>query len=131
MVTGLSRFHKITGKTIETPSDHNPIVIELAGKKEKAAAKEKVWRISDENLEVFNKHTDTNPMKEQWNRGGDVNVKYKRWSKQLRGLMYRFFTRATKKHNQHNKVIKNKIQLKNTIKKEIKKIQKEGKYNKY
>ena len=122
----LSRFHKIDGKTVETPSDHNPIVIELAGKQEKAVAKEKVWRISDANLEVFKKHTDTNPMKEQWNRGGDVNVKYKRWSKQLRGLMYRFFTRATKKHNKHNKVIKNKIQLKNAIKKEIKKIQKDG-----
>ena len=116
----ISRFRKVNGKTIETPSDHNPIVLELTGEGQSCINKDKVWRITEEKLKDFKQHTDINPMKEKWEPGGDVNKKYKRWFKQLKGFMYRFFTRATtKKKKTHSNTIKKKIREKNLVRKEI------------
>ena len=122
----ISRFRKIEGAVREIPSDHNPIIVELKVKSKQILHKEKVWRITENGLNSFKKETDIEPMKEQWNRGGDVNQKYKRWFKQIKNLMYQHFTRATKKSKYRSKIIKCKIRKKNKIKTEMKNTNKCG-----
>lgn len=122
----ISRFRNIKGKTIETPSDHNPILIELASESAKNITREKVWRITEDSLRDFKLHTDNIHMKETWSSGGDVNVKYNRWFKQLKGIMYQKFTRATKKNKMKSKAIKGKIKVKNNLKRELQKAKNSG-----
>lgn len=122
----LSRFRKINGKVKETPSDHNSILVELSIKSKVVVNKEKVWRITEESLANFKKGTNHIVMKEQWNSGGDVNNKYKRWFKQMKNLRYQHFTKATKKSKYRSKTIKEKIKMKNKIRRELTNIKNNG-----
>lgn len=122
----ISRFRNLNGAVREIPSDHNPILVQISFKAKQIVNKEKIWRISEKGLYSFKHETDKKAMKEQWNRGGDVNQKYRRWFKQLKNLMYKHFTRATKKSKYRSRVIKCKIKMKNRIKKELANINKSG-----
>ena len=122
----ISRFSKVNGEIKETPSDHNSILVELALPSQASIKKGKVWRMTEESLAEFQNYTNHHEMKEKWNSKGDVNVKYKKWIKEVKTLMYKHFNRATKKSKPQSKIIKNKIKVKNKISKEITNLKKDN-----
>ena len=62
-------------------------------------------------------------MNEQWEEGGDIDQKYKKWEKQINSLMYKCFTKVTIKNNTKNQDTKNLINMKRKLNQEIANIQ--------
>ena len=120
----MHRYRKINNKSQEIATDHNPILIkmeiEIGNKKEKVTR----WNFNNkECLEKFKKETTHIIMKEQWNNEGDINEKYKRWEKQITGLMYKCFQRITLKDKPVNTEVKNLIITKRKLNQKICEIQ--------
>ena len=120
----MHRYRKINNKCEEIATDHNPIIIKLEveiGKK-----KEKVTRWNFNNkecLEKFQRETNNINMKEEWGNEGDIDTKYKKWEKQIKGLMYKCFNKITLKEKATNTEVKGLIQIKRKLNQKISEIQ--------
>ena len=120
----MHRYRKINNKSEEIATDHNPILInlevEIGNKKEKITR----WNISNEkSLEKFKKETTYINMKEQWDDEGEIDSKYKKWEKQIVGLMYKCFNRITVKDKPTNEQVKELINIKRKLNQRICQIQ--------
>ena len=120
----MHRYRKVHEKSEEIATDHNPILIkleiEIGNKKEKITR----WNFNSEKcLKQFKKETTNINMKEQWNNEGDIDNKYRKWEKQITGLMYKCFDRITIKDKPTNNEVKDLINIKRKLNQKICQIQ--------
>ena len=124
----ISRFQKTKRGSTEKPSDHNTIFFELHGRKSKTTAKSKQWNFkNEESMKKYHEDTENIIMKETWEEGGDINLKYKKWEKQVKSTMYKNIHRVTIKNKISNDTIKKEMGMKREINKEIKELQRGNK----
>ena len=120
----ISRFLKTRKGSQEKPSDHNTIFFELQGHKSKKMNIIKRWNFKNEDsMKNYFNETNNLIMKETWTEKENINVKYKRWSKQIKTIMYKTLHRVTIKEKISNDVIKKDMNQKRKINKEIKRLQ--------
>ena len=123
----ISRYIKSKKGSIEKPSDHNTIFFELHGKKTKRIKKVTKWNFRSQNsMNNYKKDTEDITMKEKWIGSGEVDSRYKRWTKQLKSVMYKNIHRITIKNKITNDVIKNEMENKRKINQEIRRLQEKG-----
>ena len=122
-----TRYMKTKKGCNEIPSDHNTITFELSGKRRKQAEKITIWNYKNgESLKRYREDTTTVKMKENWNDEGEINNKYKKWTNQIKSLMYKNLHRVTIKDKISNDVIKHEMNQKRKINKEIKRLEAKG-----
>ena len=122
-----TRFLKSKKQSIEKPSDHNTITFLLHGQKTRENNKMVIWNLKNkETLQKFKEDTSIIQMKEDWCVEGDIDKKYKKWSKQIKSLMHKNLHRVTVKDKITNDIIKNEMHMKREINKEIKRLQMKG-----
>ena len=120
----ISRFLKTRKGSQEKPSDHNTIFFEVHGHKSKKINITKRWNFKNENsMKKYFNETNHLIMKETWTQSGNINEKYRKWSKQIKNIMYKTLHRVTIKDKISNDVIKNEMEQKRKINKEIKRLQ--------
>ena len=113
--------------SVEKPTDHNTIFFELHGRKTKRMKKVTKWNFKNQKaMENYKKDTNDILIKEKWNGSGNVDRRYKRWSKQLRSVMYKNIHRITIKNKVTNDIIKNEMDKKRKINQEIRRLQEKG-----
>ena len=126
----LTRIRSIKGKYIEVPSDHNVISLSIDNTKSKTNREKLViFNVQNEaDQKRFTKISDTVDMKEKWTySGGNLNQKYKRWTNQVKSLMYQCFKRTTIKPGQRSTVVNSLTKEKNILKGELRAKQHEEK----
>ena len=120
----ISRFVKTRKGNQEKPSDHNTVFFELHGHKSKKINIIKRWNFKNENsMKKYYDETNHLKMKETWTQNGNINEKYRKWSKQIKAIMYKTLHRITIKDKITNDVIKKHMEQKRKINKEIKRLQ--------
>ena len=125
----LTRYRKLNGDTKEIPTDHYTILTKVNIMKTYRKPEKIVkWNISSkEGLAKFNTLTTNVQMKEKWEDDGEhVDIKYNRWTKQIRSLMYQSFKRITVKDQHKSSKVKNMIKDKKKVRREIKHLNKQG-----
>ena len=125
----LIRYRTLNGKSIEIPTDHYTIITELDLQKTKRTDEElKVWNINEQSLIRFNKLTSNITVNENWSNNNETaDVKYQRWSKQLKSTMYKSFNKVTIRKISSNSIVRLKIQQqKKEIKNQISILNKKG-----
>ena len=123
----LSRYRKLKGTKSEIKSDHNTILIKvMETKNSNKAVKNQMWNIKNpEAWENFKKDTENIKIKESWNNQKEINEGYKKWSNQLKSLMYKHFERITIKNNTiTTRKIRNLTNRRKALSKEIGNMQK-------
>ena len=121
------RYMKSKKGNKEIPSDHNTIFLEILGKKTMKINKIKRWNFdSEKSMEKYRNETNKIVWKEQWKSKGDINQKYRRWTKQLKSVMYKTIDRITINNKVTNDIIKKEMERKRKINKEIKRLQGKG-----
>ena len=123
----ITRYQKKKGKAIETPSDHNTIIIEVNENIISQRIKEKRWNYkNEEGLTRYKNATEKMEISEQWDPGGDINKKYKKWTKQIKTTMYRTIQRVTIEPKKTKSAIKELIKRKQKAIKELNRLKKNG-----
>ena len=126
----LTRMTKKDGKYTEVQSDHNSIVIDIAGDKVKNNPKVTMWNVSNEaDQRRFSKLTEDICMKEKWLSKGDISTKYRKWYNQIISVMHKCFKKSTIKPGQSNKIIRDLCKVKRQIKDNLIHLDKAGLVN--
>lgn len=114
----ITRYERVNGKAIETPSDHNTILIDIDWKQSYRDPKTTVWNYNDQQaIKKFSHISENAVMKENWTVAGDADEKYSRWFNQLKSMMYSSFKRVTIKKKYKSSAIHRKVQQKHKLKK--------------
>ena len=122
-----TRYKKRRGECIEVPSDHNTILLEMEKSIEGKSVKQVRWSYNNpEIIKNYNKITNEINMKENWEEKSEINLKYKRWMKQIKSTMYKTIPRITIKPVKKSSNTRILISKRRKINKEISKIRKKG-----
>ena len=107
-------------------SDHNSIIIEIEGKTEQKNHKHKLWNIKNmTSWETYKEVTEDIEMKEKWETD-DPDTSYKRWTQQIKSIMYRCLDRITVTPKETSEKVKILIRKRKEVTKEIKMLKNKG-----
>ena len=126
----LSRVKRSKSNKTVIKSDHNTILIEINKNSEQIPnQKSKIWNIkSTEAWEKYKRDTENIEMKEKWKNDENINLKYSKWSRQIKSLMYKHIDRLTLKNNNiRSTKVKTINKRRKEIGKEIGRLRKNGK----
>ena len=123
----LTNYTKKKGKSIEVPSDHNTILINLTCCKSERTIKQTIWDFKNEkSMTTFKEETEYLKIKETWETDGDPTQKYNKWYRQLQSTLYKCFQRVTIKNHNRSQNSTKIVNQKRTIKEYLTKLTKEG-----
>ena len=86
-----------------------------------------IWNINNkEGLQKYTNLTTNLEMKTDWDSDESIDTKYKKWSKQVKSIMYQCFERISIKKKNKTSKVKEMIKVKKKIKKEIAYLNQQG-----
>ena len=125
----LIRRKKKASQYIDVKSDHNSITLEVIIDEENTKNQQtKYWNIKDENGWLnYQQETSKMHMKVKWDDNEDLNIKYKKWTRQVKSLMYKHLQRVTIKEGKIlNTKIKTITKRRKAVSREIQNLKQKG-----
>ena len=126
----ISRLRKINNKLEEKKSDHNTILVEITKTQNKQRGKnikERRWNIKNEKAwERYREETEKMKPKEDWKGEKSINKQYKRWTAQIKSIMYKCLDRITSNSKITNNKIKTTTKRRKEVSKEVTKLRNQG-----
>ena len=125
----VSRKKRIGKTDCEIKSDHNTILIEINTEEEKIHKQVlKTWNIkNEESWKKYHHETQNIQMASSWDNEEDINIKFSKWKRKVKSLMYKHLERVSIKIG---KVSNNKIKIitkrRKALSKEIDRMKKNG-----